>query len=75
MPSRGAGALMLTSNTAYAGRYVATPILLVWGAVVVEAIGTADLDPFPRAEHRDRHVLCVPDPGLGDRLPHAQSPF
>ena len=38
--SRGAGALMLTSNTAYAGRYVATPILLVWGAVIVEAMGS-----------------------------------
>ncbi len=38
--SRGAGALMLTSNAAYAGRYVATPILLVWGAVIVEAMGS-----------------------------------
>ena len=73
--SRGVGPLMLTSNAAYAGRYVATPILLVWGAVIVEATSVPTSARF--ATRNLGIVLCcaslVPIWAIDFRTPNRRS--
>ncbi len=50
---RGVGAAMVGRNVFYAGRYVATPILLVWSAVIAEATSV------PSETRLARHIGVV----------------